>query len=903
METIKNWHALKATKIAENISANLEKGLNEKEVDERKEKYGLNILTKKKTISPLMRFLLQFHQPLIYALLAAAVITFILHEYIDSAVIFGVVIVNAIVGYIQEAKAVDSLAALAKTMITRAKVLRNGGEKKISSEDLVPGDIVIFESGDKVSADIRLFQTKELKSNESALTGESLPVEKSIAELAENTPLADRKNMLYASTLITNGIGRGIVIATGDKTEIGKISQLVENADNIETPLTQKLAHFSNLLLYIIMFFTAVTFFVSTVIYKNPPLDAFMAAVAIAVGAIPEGLPAAITIILSIGVARMAKRKAIIRKLPAVETLGSTTIICSDKTGTLTENKMTVQTLFAGNAFYSVTGQGFSRSGEIIDELTKKTADFRANAPLNEILSGGLLCNDSKIAEKDGTYYVEGDPTEGALIVSGEKAKIRINDLEKLYPRIDGLPFESEKQYMATLHKDMNKSANVIYIKGSTESILKRCSHFMGNDGIVKAINKEEITKIAERSAALGLRVIAFAKKDMPAAHSVIEHKDVDQNLVFLGFQAMMDPPREEAIRAIRSCHGAGVLVKMITGDHASTAKAIAQKMGIKASLTDDKLELIAVTGSQMESWTDEDYLANTLKTTVFARVTPEQKLKIIKSLQEQGHIAAMTGDGVNDAPALKQANIGVAMGRDGTEVAKEAADLVLTDDNFATIQAAVEEGRGVFDNLRKFIVWTIPTNLTEGMILVIAIIFNFALPISPLQILWINMMTALLLGMTLAFEPKEDGIMLRKPNDPKMPIFDTILTQRTLYVSALLIAIILFLFRQEKLSSGDVIIAQTLASNMLVFGELFYLFNCRSFDKSPFKIGFFSNKIVLAGVLLMISVQMLFTYSPIMNTLFGTAPLSLEAWGKIIIGGLIVYTVVEIEKMIRKAR
>ncbi len=899
-EQVRDWHSLSFQEACNILGTDHSKGLSDKEVFLRREKFGPNRITKKKETPAFVRFLQQFNQPLIYALLAAGAVTFWLHEYVDSAVIFGVVIVNAIVGFVQESKAVDSLSALARSMVTYTTVIRDGQQKKLSSEELVPGDLVQLASGDKVSADMRITYSKELKSNESALTGESLPVEKQTAPLPEGTSLADRTNLLYASTLITNGAGKAVVFSTGDQTEIGKISKLVENAENIETPLTIKLAGFSKLLLYIIVAFAAMTFIVAVGIHGHPAVDAFMASVAIAVGAIPEGLPAAITIILSIGVARMAARKAIIRKLPAVETLGSTTIICSDKTGTLTENKMTVQGIYAGGKAYSVTGQGFLPVGEILDAVSKERAIAHSASPLAETLIAGLLCNDSKITEDNGAFSVEGDPTEAALLISGGKASFDRDLLGKDMPRLDSLPFESEKQYMATLHKGSGE--NTVYVKGSNEAILKRCSASMLIDGKAVSLDEPTLNKAAEAFASQGLRVIAFAKKILPSAKNEIGHEDISSGLIFLGFQAMMDPPRQEAIKAVKSCFNAGVLVKMITGDHVSTAKAIAEKLGIRASLTDKNEELIAVTGAQMEKWSDRDYLDNTLKTSVFARVTPEQKLKIVKSLQEQGHIVAMTGDGVNDAPALKQANIGVAMGRDGTEVAKEAADIVLTDDNFASIEAAVEEGRGVFDNLRKFIVWTIPTNLTEGMVLIIAIIFNFALPISPLQILWINMMTAVLLGMTLAFEPKEEGIMLRMPNDPKMPIFDAILTSRTLYVSALLIAGVLGLFKLELILGLDVPTAQTVAVNMLVFGELFYLFNCRSFSRSSFKIGFFTNNAVLIGITLMTAVQIAFTYLPVMNTLFGSSPIDWSAWSLIIVSSIAIYLIVEMEKKFRSA-
>jgi cation-transporting P-type ATPase F len=891
------WHSISFDEVIQRLSSDAEKGLSGKEAYERKEKYGPNIIKKKKRHSPLLMFLSQFNQPMIYTLIAAGTVTVFMRHFVDSSVIFGVVIVNAIIGYMQESKAVNALAALAKTMVSKTSVIRDGSKHTTDSEDLVPGDIVLLASGDKVSADMRIVSSKELKINESALTGESLSVEKKPKEVAGKAGLGDRTCMAYAATLVTHGSGKAVVTATGNATEVGRISELVESSEALETPLTAKITRFSKTLLYVIIGVSIFTFFMGSYVYGNSAFDSFMAVVALAVGAIPEGLPAAVTIILAIGVSRMASRKAIIRRLPAVETLGSTTVICSDKTGTLTENKMTVQKILAGGKIYTVSGVGYIPAGKIFDE--ERDADYKENRALQDCLACGALCNDSRLVEKDGNYSVHGDPTEGALLVSAEKSGlIERENLFETAKRIDVIPFESENRYMATLHSVQGEQDRIVYAKGSVESILPRCASSSGEEGM----NTEAISERSEDFAKKGFRVIAMAKKALPSDKNSIDHDDIKDGLVFLGLQAMMDPPREEAVSAIQSCHNAGIMVKMITGDHIETARSIAKMMGLKAGFEPEPEKIIAATGTEISGWSEEEFPEKADKTSVFARVSPEQKLQIVKALQKKGHVVAMTGDGVNDAPALKQANIGIAMGRDGTEVAKEAAEMVLTDDNFASIEAAVEEGRGVFDNLRKFIAWTIPTNGAEGLILMVAIVLNMPLPIAPLQILWSNMMTAIFLGMPLAFEPKDKDIMFRPPNDSRLPIFTSDITFRTVLSTILLVGSVYLMYYLSSYRNGlDISELRTIAVNVLVIGKLFYLFNSRSFEKSPFAIGFFSNMTVFIGCFLMILVQLLLTYSPLLNRLFGTSPISYIAWLEITAIGLVTYFVIEAEKSIRR--
>ncbi len=653
------------------------------------------------------------------------------------------------------------------------------------------------------------------------------------------------------------------------------------------------MARFSRLLLYLILVLGGATFGVG-VWRGEPAIDMFMSAVALAVGAIPEGLPAALTITLAIGVSRMARRQAVIRRLPAVETLGSTTVICSDKTGTLTQNQMTVQAVYAGGPLYEVTGTGYRPDGSIL--RGGSTADIAADTALRECLTAGLLCNDSDLRRSDGgEWTVHGDPTEIALITAAVKGGVDSDALKKSMPRMDIIPFESQNQFMATLHG--TGSGSPIYAKGAIEVVLGFCGDAMAADGSGMPLDSGRVTKEAESMAERGLRVIAFAKKDTGGEGL---SRGALTGMTFLGLQGMIDPPRPEALAAVKACQRAGIAVKMITGDHLTTACSIAARLGILAGVANPAAPAGSVAGAEIESLGDEALSARIEDTAVFARVTPEQKLRLVDALQDRGHVVAMTGDGVNDAPALKTADIGIAMGIAGTEVAREAADMLLTDDNFATIEAAVEEGRGVFDNLTKFIVWTIPTNLGEGLVILAAVFAGVAMPILPVQILWINMNTAVLLGLMLAFEPKEPGLMTRPPRDPAAPIITGALIFRISLVGALLLAGAFGLFELEMSATGNLAVARTMAVNVFVMGELLYLFNCRSLTESIFRVGFFTNPLLFAGVLAMILLQLGFTYIPAMNSLFHSAPIKIEHWGYILACSMVIYAIVGIEKAIR---
>ena len=893
------WHQLQAEEVVRLLNVNLQTGLAADDVKHRQQKFGLNRITARPGTPMWLKFLQQFNQPLVYILLAAVVVTALLGEWVDSSVIFTVVFLNAIVGFLQEAKAGKAIESLSQMVATETSVRRDGRTQRIHSEQLVPGDVVLLQSGDRVPADLRLFHVKNLQVDESALTGESVPVHKHPGPLALDTVVGDRKNLAYTGTLITAGQGEGVVWATADQTETGHIARLIAEAVDLSTPLTKKIAYLSQLLLWGILVLAAAIIVIG-VLRGESLVETFMAAVALAVGAIPEGLPAAVTIVLAIGVARMAKRRAIIRKLPAVETLGSTTVICSDKTGTLTQNQMTVREIFAGGKLYEVTGVGYEPKGEI--HLDGAAVNMSDQPALAECLRAGVLNNDAQIVRsEDGQLKVQGDPTEAALLVAGEKGGLPHADTHRDAPRVDVIPFESEHMFRATLH-DTPTGGRVIYKVGAVERLLERCADALDAQGKLAQLDKDAVRQVVEAMAARGLRVLAFVRRHVDAGHAKLEHSHVAAGLTFLGLQGMIDPPRPEAIEAVRKCQAAGIIVKMITGDHLITARAIAGQIGLKGR--EEHGKLLALAGGELEKISDQELPEVAERTAVFARVAPDQKLRLVRALQSRGHVVAMTGDGVNDAPALKQADIGVAMGVSGTDVAKSAAAMVLTDDNFASIEAAVEEGRGVFDNLTKFIVWTLPTNAGAALILLTAVVLGSTLPALPVQLLWVNMTTAILLGLTLVFEPKERGIMQRPPRDPKKPLLTAALAMRTGLVSLVMLAGAYWLFFWEMEMAGETIAAaRTCVINVIVLVEIAYLFNCRSLNHSFFSVGFFSNPWLLVGALAMLAAQLLFTYAPVMNTLFHTAPISGESWLRMIGVAAVVFVVVEIEKWLRYGR
>lgn len=885
------WHALPEEEVARQIvavdlllAALLERGLSQAEVIQRQKQYGPNELKAKAATPAWVKFLQQFNQSLLYILMVAGAVKAFLGSWRNAIVIWAVVVINALIGYIQESKAEEAIAALARSVVTEVTVIRDGQKLRVPSRELVPGDVVLLSSGDKVPADLRLLSVRNLQVDESALTGESVPVEKRLGSLAEDTPLADRQNMAYAGSFVTFGQGAGVVVAIGNQTQTGRISELVEKGGSLQTPLTRKFEEFSLMLLRIILSLAGLTFLVGLA-QGQGAASVFEAAVALAVSAIPEGLPAVVTVTLAIGVSRMAKRHAIIRKLPAVETLGSATVICSDKTGTLTENQMTVQAIYAGSQLYRVTGSGYSPQGQILAQEGGDPVEVERLLALQACLLAGCLCNDTRLQPKDnGQWEVVGDPTEAALIVAGQKAGLDMDDLQRRRPRLDSIPFESEFQYMATLHR-LGPEEHCLYVKGSVEALLPRCRSQMGSQGEIQPLEEERIRQQVEALARQGLRVLAFAQKTVPSSQTRVDHPDLQEGLIFLGLQGMIDPPRPEAIAAVRSCQTAGMQVKMITGDHVLTAQAIAEQMGLGGGKP-----VKAYSGQDLERLSPEKFVTAANEGSVFARVVPEQKLRLVEALQARGQIVAMTGDGVNDAPALKQADVGIAMGRGGTEVAKAAADMILTDDNFASIEAAVEEGRTVYNNLLKAIAFILPVNGGESMTILLSVLLNRELPILAIQVLWLNMINSITMTVPLAFEPSTGPEMTRPPRDPEANLLSPRLLQRILLVSVFNWILIFGVFEYIEQTTGNLNLARTMAIQALVIGRIFYLLSLS--QAIPTLLGrgrasqlehherLMDTAAIAIGIGAAILLQILFSQWSLFNIIFDTAPLSWEQWG-----------------------
>jgi len=882
------WHAIEPEVVFDKLKVTAE-GLSAPDAAERLHQYGANRLRPAHKQGSLVRFLQQFHNVLIYVLLGATVGTALLGHWIDSGVILGVVIINAIIGFIQEGKAEKALDAIRNMLSQQALVKRDGRYITVDAEALVPGDVVMLQSGDKVPADLRLFKNKDLRIEESMLTGESEPVEKRVESVAEQATIGDRKCLAYSGTLVTYGQGQGVVVATGDKTEIGRISSMLRHVQVLTTPLLRQMAVFAKWLTIAIGIIAAITFIFGVFVHDYKMSEMFLAAVGLAVAGIPEGLPAIVTITLAIGVQRMARKNAIIRRLPAVETLGSVTVICSDKTGTLTRNEMTVQTLATGDGICEVTGVGYDPHGSfLLDDVDITPEGFSL---LTEVAQAALLCNDASLTEKEGQWLMQGDPTEGALVTLALKAGLQHDLCLNQYPRTDVIPFESEHRFMATLHHDHN-GHGFIYVKGAPERIVEMC-HLQRMRGEDHPLDRKYWESNMEMMANRGQRLLAIAFVSASAEQQTLSFADVENGLTLLGVVGIIDPPRAEATDAVRACQSAGIRVKMITGDHAFTARAIGAKMGIGDGVT-------VLKGMDIEAFNDTELREAVQNCDIFARVSPEQKLQLVTALQANGEVVSMTGDGVNDAPALKRADVGVAMGLKGTEVAKEAAEMVLADDNFASIARAVEEGRTVYDNLKKSITFILPTNGGEAFTIIAAIMFGKMLPITPAQILWINMITAVTLALTLAFEPPEQNVMRRAPRDSKAPLLSGFLVWRVLFVSLILVTGTFGLFVWEREQGASIELARTVAVNTLVMFEIFYLISARYLQAPSLTMeGLKGNRYVWYAIGILLLFQIGFTYLPLMQTLFATTSMSLDAWIRIIIITSSVLLLVELEKMI----
>jgi magnesium-transporting ATPase (P-type) len=882
------WHNIEVKDILQRLASSTD-GLPQEDATRRLHEHGPNRLRPAKKKSPLARFLVQFHNVLIYVLIGSGVVTALLGHWLDSGVIIGVVVINAIIGYIQEGKAEKALDAIRNMLSHQAMVKRDNTFISLPADQLVPGDVVLLQSGDKVPADLRLFKVRELRIEEAMLTGESVPVEKTTSPVAELASIGDRKCVAYSGTFVTYGQGQGVVVATGDHTEIGRISSMLRHVQMLTTPLLRQIANFAKWLTIAIGLIASMTLAFGVFIQNFSVEEMFLAAVGLAVAGIPEGLPAIMTITLAIGVQRMARKNAIIRRLPAVETLGSVTVICSDKTGTLTRNEMMVQTLATAAGILDVSGTGYDPHGAFVLDGSGITAD---EFPLlREICQASLLCNDASLVQADEQWHIHGDPTEGALITLALKAGLDSNYCKAQYPRTDSIPFESQHRFMATLHHD-HAGHGFIYLKGAPERVLEMCQRqrMRGED---LPIDRTYWETCMETMAGRGQRLLAIAFKPALPEQQSLGFNDVESELSLLGVTGIIDPPREEAIRAVRVCQSAGIRVKMITGDHAVTARAIGAQMGIGDGIT-------AIKGTELDSFSEDELRDAVQRCDIFARVSPEQKLQLVTALQASGEVVSMTGDGVNDAPALKRADVGIAMGLKGTEVSKEAAEMVLADDNFASIANAVEEGRTVYDNLKKSIMFILPTNGGEAFTIIAAIAFGRLLPITAAQILWINMITAVTLALTLAFEPPEDKVMQRPPRNPREPLLSGFLVWRIIFVSLILVAGTFGLFLWEREHGAPIELARTVAVNTLVMFEIFYLFSARYLLAPALTLeGLSGNKYVLYAISLLIVIQLAFTYTSPMQALFATSAMSIDSWLRVITVASSVLFLVELEKML----
>ncbi|MBO9513002.1 MAG: HAD-IC family P-type ATPase [Variovorax sp.] len=884
-----SWHAVTAEEVGQRLAVDPAQGLDAAEAARRLATQGPNRLPTGKKRGPLARFLAQLNNVLIYVLLGAGFIKLMLSFWLDASIIFGVVILNTLLGFLQEGRAEKALDSIRNMLSSEARVLREGAVRLIPAEELVPGDVVLLESGDKVPADLRLVEVKNLRTEEAALTGESVPTDKTVAPVAAKATVGDRENMAFSGTMVVSGRASGIVVATGAETELGRINQMLAEVGTLETPLLRQIKKFGYTITAGIGVLSVLLFSWGHWLGHMSFVELFQAIVGIAVSVIPEGLPALITITLAIGVTRMARRNAIIRRLPAVETLGSVSRICSDKTGTLTLMEMMVTSIVTADASYAVTGNGYAPEGEVQDASGR-----RIEAPTQALTLVGrvsVLCNDAELVHAEGKWKVEGDPTEGALYPLAAKLGLDRAGEIAAAPRVDAIPFESEHKFMATLHRAAD--GDILLVKGAPEVILEHCDRQQTEAGPAP-LDRAFFAAEGDRLAAQGERLLALAWLPDPAvAEGRFEAGNLPRHLVLLGLVGLMDPPRAEAIEAVRECHDGGIRVTMITGDHRITAAAIAGKLGIGDGRT-------AVTGTEIEAMNDAELQDCVRDVDVFARASPEHKLRLVRAIQANRQIVAMTGDGVNDAPALKKADIGIAMGIKGTEVTKEAAGMILADDNFASISAAVKEGRTVYNNIEKAMLFALPTNVAQGAVIAIAIILGFTLPITAPQVLWVNMVTSVALGLTISFEPHEADVMRRPPRAVDRPIVTGFGLWRILFVGAALVVYTLWAFFWMKSQGATDAMARTAAVNAITLGQVFYLFNSRYLIESSLSLrAHLENRYVWWGVAAVVVLQLLLTYAPPLQAVFNTEGLPLHVWGGLVAGAVLFFLVVEVEKLV----
>ena len=847
---------------------------------------GPNLLQTDPPPNAVKRLARQFDNVLLHVLIGAAALTAFLEHWLDTGVILGVVLINAIVGFVQEGRAEEAIRAIRGMLRVTVRVLRGGSTAEIDATRLVTGDIVTLRAGDRVAADLRILECKHLELDESVLTGESVPSRKQKEPLNDDTALMDRSNMAYAGTVVTRGTAEALVIATGAVTELGKISGAVEQIGSLSTPVLDRISAFASRLALLITAAAGAIVLFAAFMYGHPLPDMLIAAVSIAVAAIPEGLPPVITITLAIGVQMMARRNAIVRRLPAVETLGEVDVICTDKTGTLTANQMTVRTVETADGKFAVTGIGYKSDGEIVARAPQSSA---APQSLEELVTAGLVCNDSRLTVVDGEAVIVGDPTEGALIALAGKIGYDHAGVQRAFPRLDVLPFESEQRFMASLHH-AHSGQHVVYVKGAPEVVLDMCSTELCG-GEQRPLRPDYWQDAVSASASGGNRVLAMARGQVPPDALDLERCLQERSLTFLGIAGVVDPPRAEVPEALAHCRSAGVRVKMITGDHADTAAAIGRTLGLSAAEV--------LTSEDLDRLTETEFREAAERVDVFARTRPEHKLELVECLQAGGRIVAMTGDGVNDAPALRRADVGVAMGRKGTQAARDASDVVLADDNFATIVDAIEAGRNIYDNIKKSVVFLLPTSVAEALVISLALVFGLELPMTPVQILWINMITAVTLGLALAFEPGDAAIMERAPSVSREPLLSRLVVWRTVFVSFLMVAGVTYVFATEARTTEY---ARTACVNALVMFEAVYLLSSRFLDAYSLSYqGLMGNRLVVAAIGVVIVLQLGFTYTPPLQLLFDSTGLEPTTWLSIIATAFALLLVVEAEKWVRR--
>ena len=884
--TTAHWHTLSPDEALQAVAATPD-GLSTAEVQRRLAASGPNRLPEPPRTSALMRFLLQFHNILIYVLLVASLVTALLGHWVDTVVILIVVLANAVIGYLQEGKAEQALQAIREMLSPQAAVLRDGTRQSVAADTLVPGDIVLLEAGDKVPADLRLLQAHGLRAQEAILTGESVPVEKSVAAVSAGAPLGDRLGMLFSGTLVAAGQGRGVVVATGVQTQVGRISGLLSEVQELSTPLVTQMAVFSRWLTLVILAVCALLLAYGWLLADFPFDEIFLILVGFAVSVIPEGLPAVLTITLAIGVRAMARRNAIVRRLPAIETIGSVSVICTDKTGTLTRNEMLVATVQTAAQSLQVEGEGYAPQGALTQD--GRAVEAAQHPVLQELALAAALCNDAVLQQTEGGWTVQGDPMEGALLAFAGKCGMAPESLQM--PRTGLIPFDSRLRFMATRH--VRDAQTVVFVKGAPERVLAMCRSQRTAQGDAPLVREDWLAR-ADAIASAGQRVLALATCTLVDGHCDLTAAALDGSLTLLGLVGMIDPPRAEAVAAVASCHGAGIRVKMITGDHALTAAAIARQIGLQNSAR-------VLTGAELDAMDDATLVTAVLDCDVFARTSPENKLRLVTALQSQGLSVAMTGDGVNDAPALKRADAGIAMGRKGSAAAREAADLVLADDNFASIAAAVREGRTVYDNIRKLISWEIPTNAGEGITIVVAILFGMSIPVTPVQILWVNLVTTVALGLTLAFEPTEENTMRRPPRPRGESLIGPALAWQIGFVSLLFLVGVYGIYAVAIERGQSIELARTLAVNTLVVLEIFNLLFIRNLYGSSLTWRSLKGTPVLwTAIVAVVLAQGALTYLPFMQQVFGTRAVPLDEALMVLGIGVLMFVILEVEKQIR---